>query len=67
MEARRASLAEEAAHQMRARDLAAGVSSSKTLEIARGTADSAVVAEDTTEVVQIAEDVGYGEPNPPAC
>ena len=30
------------------------------MEIAGGTTDSAVVAEDTTEGVQIAEDVGFG-------
>ena len=65
--ARRASLDEEEAHQMRARELAAGDSSSQTVGIAGGTADSAVVAEDTTEGVQIAEDVGSGVPNPPAC
>ena len=46
--ARRASLAEEEAHQMRASDLAAGASSSRTVEITGGTTDSAVVAEDTT-------------------
>ena len=65
--ARRASLAQEAAHQIREGELAAGASSSRTVEIAGGTADSAVVAEDTTEGVQIAEDVGSGEPDPPAC
>ena len=65
--ARRASLAEEEAHQMRASELAAGASSSRTVEIAGGTTDGAVVAEDTTEGVQIAEDVGSGEPDPPAC
>ena len=64
---RRASLAEEAAHQMRASELAAGASSSRTVEIVGGTTDGAVVAEDTTEVVQIAEDVGSGEPDLPAC
>ena len=52
---------------MRASELAAGVSSSQTAKIAGGTAYSAVVAEDTTEGVQIAEDVGSGEPDPPAC
>ena len=36
---------------MRALELAAGVSSSCTLEIAGGTTDSAVVAQDTTEGV----------------
>ena len=64
---RRASLAEEEAHQMRASELAAGASRSRTVEIAGGTSDSAVVAEDTTEGVQIVEDVGSGEPDPPAC
>ena len=64
---RRASLTEEATHHIRAEELAAGESISRTVEIAGGTADSAVVAEDTTESVQIAEDVGSGEPNPPAC
>ena len=49
--ARRASLAEEEAHQIRASQLAAGASSSRTTEIARGTTDGAVVAEDTTEGV----------------
>ena len=37
------------------------------MSIVGGTADSAVVAEDTTEGVHIAEDVGSGEPDPPAC
>ena len=65
--ARRASLAEEAAHQMRASELAAGASSSRAVDIAGGTTHGAVVPEDTTEVVQIAEDVGSGEPDPPSC
>ena len=65
--ARRVLLAEEVAHQMRAGELAAEASSSRTMEIAGGTADSAVVAEDTTEGVHIAEDVGSGEPDPQVC
>ena len=65
--ATRASLAKEEAHQMRASELAAGASSSRTVKIAGGTTDSAVVAEDTTEGVQIAEDVGSVEPDQPAC
>ena len=64
---RRASLAEEEAHQIRASQLAAGASSSRTAEIEGGTIDGVVVAEDTTEGVQIAEDVGSGEPDPPSC
>ena len=59
--ARRASLAEEEVHQMRAGVLAAGASSSRTVEIAGGT------AEDTTEGVQITKKVGSGEPDPPSC
>ena len=65
--ARRASLAEEAAHQMRAGELAAGASSFRTVEIAGGTIDSAVVVEDTTVGVQIAKDVGSREPDPLTC
>ena len=65
--ARRASLAEEASHQMRAGELEAGVSSSRTVEIVGGTTDGVVVAEDTTEGVQIPEDVGSREPDPPSC
>ena len=52
--ARRASLTEEEAHPMRASELAVGASSSRTVEIAGGTTDGAVVVEDTTEVVKIA-------------
>ena len=52
---------------MRAEELAAGASSSKTVEIVGGTADSAVYAEDTIEGVQIIEVVGSGEPDLPAC
>ena len=63
----RASLAEEEAHQIKASQLAVGASISRTVETEGGTSDGAVVAEDTTAGVQIAEDVGSGEPNPPAC
>ena len=73
----RASLAEAEAHQIRASQIAAGASSSRTVETEGGTTDGAVVAEDitegvqiaedTTEGVQIAEDVGSGKPNPPGC
>ena len=48
---------------MRAGELTAGASSSRTVEIAGGTVeiagDSAVVAEDTTEGVQITEKSGF--------
>ena len=52
--ARRVSLVEEEAHQMRASELAAGASRSRTVEIAEGTTDGAFFAEDTTKGVQIA-------------
>ena len=65
--ARRASLAEGEAHKMRASELAVGASSSRTVEIAGGTTDGAVVVEEITKGVQIAEDVGSEEPDPPAC
>ena len=64
---RRASLAEEEVHQMRASELAVGASSSRTVETPGGTTDCAGVAEETTEGVHFAEDVGSGEPDPPAC
>ena len=66
-DARRASLAEEEARQMEAEELAAEASSSTTVEIAGGTADSVVDAEDTTKGVQITEVVGSGELDPPTC
>ena len=65
--ARRDSLAEDEANHMRASELAAGASRSRTVEIVGGTIDGAVVADDTIEGVQIAEDVGSGEPDPPSC
>ena len=46
---------------MRAEELAAGASSSRTVEIAGGPADSAVDAENTTEGVNITEVVGSGK------
>ena len=50
--ARRASLAEEEAHQMRAEGLAVGASSARTLEIVGGTSDSGVNDKETTEGVK---------------
>ena len=47
---------------MRASELAAVASCSRTVDIVGGNTDGAVVAEDTTEGVQIAEDVGSGQP-----
>ena len=65
--ARRALLAEAEAHQIRASQIVAGASSSRTVETVGGTTEGAVVAENITEGVQIAEDVGSGKLDPPAC
>ena len=65
--ARRSSLADEDARWIRAVESEAGASRSRDVAIVGGTADSAVVAEDTTEGVHIAEDVGSGEPDPQSC
>ena len=64
---RRASLAEAEAHQIRAAQITAGASISRTVDTAGGTIEGAVVAENITEGAQIAEDVGSGKPDPPAC
>ena len=63
----RASIGEKEARQIRVVELVVGVSSSRNITIAGGTADSIVVSEDTTEGVQIVDDVGSGETDPPAC
>ena len=65
--ARRDSHVDEEARLMRAVELAAGASSSRTVEIEGGTADSVVDVVDTTECVQIKEVVGSRDPDPPAC
>ena len=62
-----ASLADEEARRVRPVESVAGPSSSRNVEIAGGTVDSVVDAEDTTEGVQITEVVGFGESNPPSC
>ena len=64
---RRASLAEEEAHQIKASQLAVGASSSRTVETTGDTIDGAGVAEENTEGVHIAEDVGSRELDPPSC
>ena len=48
---------------MRAGELAVWASSSRTMEIAGGTADSDVVDEDTTESVQTTEVMAFREPD----
>ena len=65
--ARRASIAGEEVRHIRALVSVSGASSSRDVETARGTTDSIVADEDTTEGVQTTEVVGSGEPDPPAC
>ena len=77
-DARRASIADEEAHQLRAIKLAAGASSSRVVEAEKSTTDGAVIVEigttegdvdveDTSEGVQTIEGVGFGTPYPPSC
>ena len=65
--ARRALLADKEMRRVRAVESAAGASCSRNVEIAGGTADSAVDAVDTTEGVQITEVVGSKKSDPPSC
>ena len=65
--ARRASIADEEARKIRIVELAVGASRSRDVEIAGGTTDSVVNAEDSTEGVQTTEVVGFEEPEPPSC
>ena len=59
--ARRASFAEEEAHQSRASQLAVGASISRTVETEGGTSDGAVVAEDTSNGFPTSEGAGSGK------
>ena len=65
--ARRGSLGDEEALRIMVVESAARASSSRFVETAGGTAHSVVDGVDTTEGVEIAEVVGSGEPDPPAC
>ena len=65
--ARRASIDDEEARQIRVVESAAGASSSRDVEKPGGTTDSAIADEDTTEGVQTKMVVGSGEPDLPAC
>lgn len=58
---------DEEAHRIKVAESAAGASSSKDVETAGGTTDSAVADEDTTEGVHTTYEVGFGEPDQPAC
>ena len=62
----RASIADAEARKFRAVESAVGSSSSRDVETAGGTTDSADADEDTTEGVQTTQVVGSGEPDPSA-
>ena len=64
---RRASLAEEDGRRIRAVDSAAGASSSRDVDTTKGTTDSDVDDENTSEGVQTTEVVGSAESDPPTC
>ena len=63
---RRASLLDEEARQMGARELAAGASRSIVVVVERRTTEGANIVVQTTEGVSI-EVVGSGKSDPPAC
>ena len=65
--ARRASLIDEEASQLRAIEFVVGAFSSRVAEAERRTTDGVVIAEDTTDGVPTSEGAGYGKPNPPSC
>ena len=64
---RRASLADEEAHQIRAVELVAGASRSRDVAIEGQNAESNVADKDTIEDVQNREVEGYKEPDTPTC
>ena len=65
--ARRASLIDKEACQLRGIEVAAGASSSRVAEAERSTTDGTVIAEDTIDCVPTLEGAGSGKPDPPAC
>ena len=58
--ARRASLLDEEARQLRIIEVATGVFSSRVAEAERSTTDGAVIAEDTTDGVHTSEEACFG-------
>ena len=65
--ARRASLIDEEAQQMRARELAVGVSSSKLKDVDRSTTEGIDIFVGTTDGGPTTKEASFGKPNPLAC
>ena len=64
--ARRASLIDEEAHQLRVIEVATEVSASIVAEAKRSTTDGAIIDKDTTDGVPTSVGAGFKKPNPPA-
>ena len=66
--ARRASLIDKEACQLRGIEVVAGASSSRVAKAERSTTDDGtVIAEDTIDGVPTLEGAGSGKPDPPTC
>ncbi|TMX03693.1 hypothetical protein EJD97_014822 [Solanum chilense] len=65
--ARRASLIDKEARQLRDIELDAGASSSRVVEAVRSTTDGDVIAEDTTDGVPTSKGAGSGKSDLPTC
>ena len=65
--ARRASIVDEEARQIKVVESVVGASSSRDVETARGTINSVVADENITEGVQTTYVVGSKKSDPPAC
>ena len=65
--ARRDSLIDEEALQLRVIEMAAGASSSRVAEANRSTTDGAVIVEDTIDDVPTLEGAGSRKTDPPSC
>ena len=65
--ARRASLIDEEARQLRVLEVDVGASSSRVFEAERSITDGVVITEDTTDGVPTIEGAGFVKSNPSAC
>ena len=65
--ARRDSLVDEEARQMRALELASGACSSRFDDVKRRTTEGADIAADTTDGVPTTDGAGFVKPDPPTC
>ena len=65
--ARRASLIDEEARQLRVLEVAVGAFTSRIVEARRSTTDGAVIVEDTTDGVPTTKGAGFEKSDPSVC